>query len=408
MIRRAAGFSVLVALACLGAAGAATDRPLQSFPAARLTATDPGADLLFVVGGDNRPATQGGPLPRVLGTILSEAGLIRPDFVIWTGDTVYGYCDTREQLEAEYSAFAAAARPLAGVPLYNSPGNHEIHEGQTCSTAAETLCGPPCSEEVFRGHFGQLYGSFDAAGAHFIALDTDVPGEQDAIAGPQLEWLKRDLEANKDARAIFVFTHTEFHSSPLIDKPAGSSHPAIANRCELEDLFRRYPVKAVFSGHEHLFWHEPAEQHDGIDYFVLGGSGAPLYASPDRGGFSHYLVVRLTGKALSYEVIEPGRLYLEDATAKAGEQRFWIVNSNDFQQPIPLRGIDVEAPASLGRCDELEATAETRQRDKPLPIPGVTLRSCTPAPGGTLRLHIEGPPVGQGSFLVTVRPKSKT
>ena len=412
MIRRIAGYSVLLVLVCLGVApnvaNAATDRPLQSFPKATLAGGDAGADLLFVVGGDNRPTTQGGPLPRVLGTILSEVGLIRPDFVIWTGDTVYGYCDTREELEAEYGAFAAAARPLAGVPLYNSPGNHEIHEGQTCATAAEKLCGPPCSEEVFRGHFGQLYGSFDAAGAHFIALDTDVPDTPDTIAGPQLEWLKRDLEANKDARAIFVFTHTEFYSSPLIDKPAGSSHPAIANRCELEDLFRRYPVKAVFSGHEHVYWRESAEHHDGIDYFVLGGSGAPLYASPDRGGFSHYLVVRLTGKTPSYEVIEPGRLYLEDAAAKPKERRFWIVNSNDFQQPIPLRGIDVEAPASLGRCDDLEATAETRQRDKPLPIAGVSLRSCTPAPGGKLRLHIDGPPVGQGSFLVTVRPKPKT
>src|SRR4051812_44861947 len=86
MIRNVARSFVLVALACLGAANladAATDRPLQSFPAAPLATGAAGADLLFVVGGDNRPATQGGPLPRVLGTILSEVGLIRPDFVIW-------------------------------------------------------------------------------------------------------------------------------------------------------------------------------------------------------------------------------------------------------------------------------------------------------------------------------------
>jgi hypothetical protein len=110
MLRRVAGASVLAALVVLGGANAATDRPLQSFPAASLASLDAGTDLLFVVGGDNRPTTQSGPLPRVLGTILSEAGLIRPDFVIWTGDTVYGYCDTREELEGEYRAFAAAAR----------------------------------------------------------------------------------------------------------------------------------------------------------------------------------------------------------------------------------------------------------------------------------------------------------
>lgn len=401
--------SLALLLLCLASPlGAATDRPLKSFPAAELKEKAAGADVLFVVGGDNRPTSQGAPLPRVLGILLAEAALIRPDFVIWTGDTVYGYCDTRDELEGEYQAFQAAARPLAGaVPLYNSPGNHEIHSGQTCATAADQLCGPPCSEEVFRGHFGQLYGSFDYAGAHFIALDTDVPGESDAISGEQLEWLRRDLEANKAARAIFVFSHTEFYSSPLIDKPAGTSHPAVANRCELHDLFRRYPVKMVFSGHEHLYWHEPAEQHDGIDYFVAGGAGAPLYASPDRGGFSHYLVVRLAGDKVSYEVIEPGRLYLEEAPAKAGAARFWIVNSNDLVQPVPLRGLELEVPAALGSCQDLEATAETRRRDSVVQIPGVSIGSCAAVPAShELRLRIEAPPVGQGSFLLTVRRKS--
>lgn len=401
-------------LLCLAAPlGAATDRPLKSFPEAELKPKEAGADMLFIVSGDNRPTTQGAPLPRVVKAIFSEIGLIRPDFVIWTGDTVYGYCDTREELEAEYQAFRAAARPIEGfVPLYNSPGNHEIHEGQTCSRPAEQLCGPPCSEDAFRGHFGQLWGSFDYAGAHFIALDTDVPGQEDAIGGEQLEWLKRDLEANKGARAIFVFTHTEFYSSPVIDKPQGTGHPAVTNRCELQDLFRKYPVKAVFSGHEHVYWRETAENHDGIDYFVAGGAGAPLYASPERGGFSHYVVVRMTGDKISYQVVEPGRLYLEDAAPRAGEHRFWIVNSADFAessekfaQPIPLRGIDVEVAASLGKCEDLEATAAGRRRDAEVPVSGVTIGSCSPA-GGKLRLHIDGPPVGQGSFLVTVKKKS--
>ncbi len=410
MIRKVVPSLLLLSLAL--PLGAVTDRPLRSFPAAPLKAAEAGADVLFIVSGDNRPTSKGAPLPRVASMILSEIGLIRPDFVLWTGDTVYGYCDTREELEREYKVFETAARPLAGaVPLYNSPGNHEIHSEQSCSTPAEQLCGPPCSEEAFRSRFGQLYGSFDYAGAHFIALDTDVPGAPDAITGEQLAWLKRDLEANKGARAIFVFTHTEFYSSPRIDPPAGKGHPAVANRAELQDLFRRYPVKAVFSGHEHLYWYEPAEQHDGIDYFVAGGAGAPLYASPDRGGFSHYVVVRLAagkpdqpGDKISYEVVEPGRLYLEDAPAGPGEAKFWIVNSNDLK-PLPLRGIVVDVPASLGSCDGLVATATFQQRDKVVPVPGVAIAACAGTAGGKLRLHITGPDIGQTSALVTVRRK---
>ena len=36
-----------------------------------------------------------------------------------------------------------------------------------------------------------------------------------------------------------------------IDPPAGQSHPAIFDRSALHELFRRYPVRAVFHGHAH-------------------------------------------------------------------------------------------------------------------------------------------------------------
>ena len=279
----------------------------------------PSRDLVFVVGGDNRPTGKGAPLPRLLSTLFEEIGWIHPDLVLWTGDTVYGYCDTRRELEGELDDFLAQAG-AAGVPLFNAPGNHEIHNGQSCGSAvpADALCAGACAEEAFRGRFGNLYGSFDYAGVHFIALDTSAADAEDTIAGDQLAWLERDLEQNRGARAIFVFCHTEFFGSPRIDPPDDKSHPPVTNRTELHALFRRYPVKAVFSGHEHVFWQEPPDQHDGIAYFVAGGAGAPAYASPDRGGFAHYLVVRLPsapGSQPSYEPVEPGRLSFAPAAA---------------------------------------------------------------------------------------------
>jgi len=162
-------------------------------------------------------------------------------------------------------------------------------------------------------------------------------------------------------------------------------------------------VKAVFSGHEHLYWREPA--HDGIDYFVAGGAGAPKYASPDRGGYSHYLVVRLAGGKVSYDLISPGHLYLQDAPAASGEAKFWIVNSNDLSQPLPLHGVETEAPASLGDCCSLAATAQARRRDEWVAVEGVAL-DCAPGAPGKLRLHVKVPPLPQGSYLVTVRRKT--
>jgi hypothetical protein len=378
---------------------AATERPLKSVVADLRPVTEP-VSVTFVVGGDNRPTSKGAPPPRVTRMIFDEIGLLRPDFVLWSGDTVYGYCDTQPELEAEYDAFFATA-VRGAVPLFNSPGNHEIHSGQTCPASSTPLCGTPCSEEVFKHRFGRLYGSFDYAGLHFIALDTDVPEAPDEISGEQLEWLKQDLEANKKARAIFIFSHTEFYSSPRIDPPSALNHPAIFNRIGLHELFRRHPVRAVFAGHEHLYWREPAEQHDGIEYFVAGGAGAPLYASPDRGGFSHYVLVRVTREKtdkISYDVIEPGRLYLEPR--KDGEA--WIVNSNDLGS-LTLGGIEIEVPATLGDCAGLEPTSAFVGRDgKPVTL---TKIDCIPGTSAhQLRIKAEGVPAG-ASVPIAVRKK---
>jgi hypothetical protein len=47
----------------------------------------------------------------------------------------------------------------------------------------------------------------------------------------------------------------------------------------------------VFMGHEHLYNHS---RRDGVDYFITGGAGAPLYAPPQDGGYYHYLVATVT------------------------------------------------------------------------------------------------------------------
>ena len=308
-----------------------------------------GADLLFVVGGDNRPTGRNAPLPRVTRQIFSEIGMIRPDFVLWSGDVVYGYGDTPAELSREYDRFAEIAA-LAHAPLFDVPGNHEIHHrnGDPCDDHA--------SERAFVKRFGALYGSFDVGGAHFIALDAEGVCSEDRLDPTQRAWLEADLEAHKSARAIFVFTHSVFFAPPRIDP--GSAKPEIGDRAELVALFRRYPVRAVFSGHAHLFSHE---SHDGIDYFIAGGAGAPLYASPDRGGFSHYVVVHLSGNALAYDLVEPGHLYVEKGPDLHGTPTTWIVNGNDAD--IPLRGAEIDAPAALGPCRSLVPDSNLRRRD---------------------------------------------
>jgi hypothetical protein len=395
--------SAALAAFLLAASGAplaaATDRPLQSV-VADLQPVAGTPDVTFVVSGDNRPTAKGAPQPRLLRTIFDEIGLLRPDLVLWSGDTIYGYCDTAAELDAEYDGFVEAAR-RGGVPLFNAPGNHEIHPGETCLPASAPPCDPKCLQEGFSRRFGPVYGSFDYAGVHFISLDTEFPGQEDSIDGDQLDWLQRDLEKNKGARAIFVFCHTQFYTSPLIDADEGPDHQSLHNRAALHDLFRRYPVRGIFTGHEHLYWHAPPEQHDFLDYFIAAGGGAPAYAPPERGGFAHYVLVRISGEKVSYDVIEPGRLYVEPGVAKGpAEARVWLVN-NTHVGGLALRGIDVEVPASLGGCADLTVTTELRRWNGQLrPVPIETL-SCTP--GATVtRLRLRATNVPQGSSVPVV------
>ena len=324
----------------------------------------PGAsgDFVFVVGGDNRPTAHGAPPPRVTSTIFSEIRLIHPDFVLWSGDTIYGYRDTPQELRDEYADFVERAK-YADVPIFNAPGNHEIHPQKPCTDHD--------SENQFREHFGELYGSFDYRGAHFIALDTEECRENPrdpnvpVVEGQQLEWLKSDLEAAKNARAIFVFFHSEVTPAPNDEEWAG--HKPLGNGEDLHALFRKYKVKAVFQGHEHLFY---AKTMDGVQYFVAGGAGAPLYAPPENGGFSHYVVVTVKGDRVSYQAVEPGRLYVEQWKGMT-----WLVNSTDLD--LPIRRMELTVPSSMGTCDELTVESRLTKWDgTPIPVP-VEKVSCT-------------------------------
>jgi hypothetical protein len=101
-------------------------------------------------------------------------------------------------------------------------------------------------------------------------------------------------------------------------------------------------------------------------------------------------------------VIEPGRLSLEPAPSAQNETSLWIVNSNDMEQPLPIRGIEIESPLKPARCEGLIATAATKKRDAWVPLDGVVLDNCA-VTGGTVRLYVKVPPLPQGSVLVTVR-----
>src|SRR6267143_2062709 len=84
----------------------------------------------FIAAGDNRPASPTDKQPPMLAKILKDSKRFQPAFILWSGDTIAGFRIVgqkmhRKRLMAQYEEFFSIASK-AGVPIFNSPGNHEM------------------------------------------------------------------------------------------------------------------------------------------------------------------------------------------------------------------------------------------------------------------------------------------
>jgi predicted MPP superfamily phosphohydrolase len=209
------------------------------------TPPNAGQPLRFVIYGDVRSGHD------VHADIVAHIRADDPDLGIMTGDLVDMGSD-----EADWDRYFEIATPLlARVPVYPAPGNHEYARGGR-------------GKERFLGLFHPLdppdapaWRSFDVAGVHFIALDSNqyrVPA--------QLEWLKADLLQHKNARATIAYAHEGAYSSGL----HGDNELA---KAEYAPLLARAGVTLYVSGHDH---HYERGRVGKLEYIVSGGGGAEL------------------------------------------------------------------------------------------------------------------------------------
>lgn len=330
---------ILLLLACSQLL-AVTDRPLRVLNDVQLTGTDT-KEFSFIVFGDFRPSRRDIPYHEAFLKIMREIEMINPDFAVSTGDAYYGYGGSFQRFKNEIEYFEAIARRLS-TPFFNVIGNHELGGGGK-------------REDYIRERFGNLYGSFDFGNSHFIILNTEEKGKEGMIMGEQLEWLKKDLENNKEATNIFVFMHRPMYSIIDPDLVFGKSFRDRENRNYLHSLFKRFKVKAVFAGHEHLYSETII---DGIRYVVTGGGGSPLYQSPKGGGFFHYIIVNVRGDDVTLDLMVPGTLSVRTIAGNDGfEEKTEIEVSNISYSDLKLKNIPVLMP--MAEVDRYRVKAET-------------------------------------------------
>jgi len=259
-----------IALGCLVAAVAGVAGAQESVAGANEAFT-------FAVIGSCQPPP-GSAYSPVLATLAADIGQQQPAFVLGTGDYIAGSTD-EATLRQQYGAFFQAIQPfqrLRSVPVAFAPGRAEV--GRSSRNLA-----------IFEEYFGGSNYSFDYQGCHFVVLNTEVPNQECRIAGKQWEWLYNDLLHALDARFIFVVMHRPLF--PVDGEVDNCLDHYPKYRDALHWLFVTRRVACVFAGCERLY---RPRRLDGVDYFITGGGGSvPLAAEPDKGGFHHYLIVRV-------------------------------------------------------------------------------------------------------------------
>ncbi len=304
----------------------------------------------FIIYGDTRGRRDGKEVQYehslVIDSMVSRIKQLKTNgvpvrFVLQSGDAVVDGRDPK-QWNASFVSLINRLTTEGGVPYFLAPGNHDVTAaGEITSTnrakgltnylaAMAQLIPPDVSVRRLEGYPTYAFGY---GNSFFLALDSNIAGDpqQYLWVVQQLDGLDRNRYKN-----IFAF----FHHPPFSSGGHGGVNveaPSRDLRKLYMPLFREHGVRAVLTGHEHLFehwvetWVDKDKKKHRMDQLVTGGGGAPLayyHGEPATGDYInadkdakielqhlvkpgprpgdnpyHYVLVTVNGTELKFEVI---------------------------------------------------------------------------------------------------------
>ncbi len=206
---------------------------------------DATGEFHFVIVGDRTGEAQPGVWQRV----WREAAAAKPAFVISVGDVIQGLDDATA--EAQWREALATLAPYRSIPVYFTPGNHDVWSAR--------------SAELYQKYSARpLHYGFDFGPAHITVLDDS---RSDALSAAEMEFLETDLAAHRDAAAKFIVMH----------RPSWILDAALRNTdAPLQQAAKRYGVRWIVAGHVHQLIHAEVE---GVTYFAAPSAGGHLRLS---------------------------------------------------------------------------------------------------------------------------------
>ena len=254
------------------------------------------------VRGDHKGLHPG--LPRLLDDLRSQS----PDFVVLTGDMIYGnstFLPTgAERIEAEWDALDSELASL-DVPIYRVPGNHDINDLVT--------------RDVYSRRYGPIPHHVSVGNSKLVFLNsTRTPREGDEhwgegwprgvpIGSEQIEFLRHVLTDDVDHTHAFVFLHHHELWWGGTDTPWWRDvHPILVAG----------KVRGVFSGDSGPPFKFSHRASQGIEY-VQSSIGSPFTPSMEARSesirflnqqFDNYLLVRVWASKVDIDVRTFGEL----------------------------------------------------------------------------------------------------
>lgn len=228
---------------------------------------------------------------------IQAANRLNPDFVIVAGDLVNLPFD-KEQIK-EYKRVAGLLKPT--IPLYNVAGNHDVGNVPTEQNI-----------ETYNKDFGKDYYTIEHKDLFAVVLNSlylHSPQHVMDRASEQKAWLEEKLvEAQrKKYKNIVVFLH-----HPLfLNKPDEADeyfNIPTETRMQYLELFKKYNVSHIFSGHYHR---NAFGSYEGIEMVTTGPVGRPLGKDP-----SGLRIISINGGKLQHKYFSldsiPENIRLED------------------------------------------------------------------------------------------------
>jgi predicted phosphodiesterase len=258
--------------------------------------------LALFVTGIAIPAAQDAPLPnksdslkfaiigdsgtgataqyKVAEQLIASRAKFPYEFVLMMGDNLYsgsGEKDYKKKFELPYKTLLDS-----GVKFYATLGNHD--------NANEKFYKP------FNMNGERFYTFKPKPGVRIFSLDSNYMDKS------QVDWLQKELAASGSDWKIVYFHHPLYSS--------GGTHGSDTKlREQLEPLFLKHGVDAVFSGHEHFY--ERIKPQKGIYYFVSGGAGKLREGDVGKSNMTakafdtgyHFMLVEVGKDVLNFQVI---------------------------------------------------------------------------------------------------------